>query len=281
MQPQKLLPTTLEKLGNFSRGIPPPEELQQPAVADVFRKLLTQKDLSDCRDTVEFCHRRGWIHSEMFERELEVCYIFPSPLHAAYVSWKLVPYGVECPYATVQEMCFSIIKQFDPSQLSSPSRIGTAFLDQPPEARYQQGFYSGLFKATGGGVIVSPEFFSVSGSSSGRTEFFLPGKKWGIELIQDGGEMEEHGSRFELRGKYSAWLSSNGMVDHILLDCRTTRPQKAHQSKVPSIVLDCLTDIYFSDVPNLFHVVLEEEFTQVTIVDNGLEVVGETFSLTA
>jgi hypothetical protein len=175
MQPQKLLPTTLENLENFSRGLPSPEELQQPAVADVFRKMLTQSDLSGSSDTVELCHRRGWIHCEL--DDWRFCYIFSTPLHAAYISWKLIPYTVECPYATVQDMSFSIIRQFNSSHLSSPSNIGIASLDQPLEARYQQEFYFGLFKATGGGVLICPELFSVSGTCLGRADFFVPGKK--------------------------------------------------------------------------------------------------------
>jgi len=221
-------------LPNFSRGLPIDGGLQDPAVANVFRKLLTQNDKLFTKAelaVVEFCHRHGWIHSGISLEK--VCYTFSSPLHATYVSWKLVPDIVECPFVTIQDMTFDIIKKFSPSQLSLPSHIGTAFTDRPLEAGYQNEFYHGLFMATGGGVLICPELLSAPKALLGHINFFIPGKKWGVELTQEGSKLGEHSSRFGLQGAYGAWLSSGDMSDYILVDCRITMPQKPHPRKSP------------------------------------------------
>jgi hypothetical protein len=217
----------LSDLPNFSRGLPSVDDLCKPAVATTFRKLLTQRYIiaSGISDE-DFCHRRGWMHSEW--RQGKTCYVFASPLHAMYVSWRLIPTIIQCPYLTVRDMTFSILKKFNPSRLSSPSRIGLDFSDSPLEARYQFEFYRGLFAATGGGVHICPELFTAPGARRGCIDFFVPDKKWGIELTREGSTLSEHSSRFDLGGKYEVWLTSNDMADHILLDCRTDIPEKAN-----------------------------------------------------
>ena len=218
LQPWKPLP----ELPNFSRGLPNADILQNAGVATVFRKLLTHGTIVACGDPdEELCHRQGWMHSERHSDK--TCYAFASPLHAMCVSWRLIPTIMQCPFASIQDMAFAILKKFNPSQLSSPSHIGVAFSDRPMEARYQFEFYRGLFAATGGGVRICPELFTAPEARKGRIDFFIPEKKWGIELIQEGtwSSPFEH---FGLRSKYGVWLASNDMVDYIILDCRTNTP---------------------------------------------------------
>lgn len=237
-QPQKWFLESLQGLGNFARELPLDQEFQDPAVANVFRKLLTRERVSPGDEAAELCHRHGWIQSD--QMATEVYYTFSSPLHATYVAWKLIPPVAQCSFSTVKQMTFAVIKNFRPAQLSSPSRIGVATTDQPLEARYQHEFYRGLFVATGGGVLTSPELFSVpQAHRSGCIDMFIPGKKWGIELSQEGSKLGEHDSRYGLQGAYGAWLTSNDIVEYILLDCRTTMPQKPHPSKCKLKHLEC------------------------------------------
>ena len=195
-----------------------------------------------------------------------------------YASWRLTPILGQCPYVTVQDMTFSILKKFNPSQLSSPSRIGVAFSDRPLEARYQFEFYRGLFAATGGGVRICPELFT---ARRGRIDFFIPEKKWGIELTREGNALSEHSSRFGNGCKYGAWLDSNDIVDYIILDCRTEAPKSANPcncflcpSKFPR-----MTEASFSDIQNLFHAVFEDNFCRLTILNNMLQKVHESIVL--
>jgi len=197
-----------------------------------------------------------------------------------YVSWRLTPILRQFPYATVHDMTFSILKKFNPSQLSSPSRIGVAFSDRPLEARYQFEFYRGLFAATGGGVRICPELFTAPGARRGRVDFFIPEKKWGIELTREGSRLSEHSSRFGPGCKYGAWLDSNDMVDYMILDCRTETPKSASPrncflpSKFPR-----MTEASFLDIRNLFHAVFEDNFCRLTILNNMLQKVGESIGL--
>ena len=134
-------------------------------------------------------------------------------------------------------MTFSILKKFNPSQLSSPSRIGVAFSDRPMEARYQFELYRGLFAATGGRVRICPELLTAQGARRGRIDFFVPENKWGIELTREGNGLEEHSSRFGLKSKYGVWLTLNHMVDYLILDCRTDMPDSANPRNLSFLFL--------------------------------------------
>ena len=113
-----------------------------------------------------------------------------------------------------------------------PRRVGDAGAVRPPEAAYQDEFYHSLFSATEGCVRISSEYSSAKGAHPGCIDFFIPSKKWGIDLLHDGSNLEEHWSRFRLGGAYGAWLKTSDMADYIVLDFRSTRPQKSHNHKV-------------------------------------------------
>ena len=101
----------LFNLPNSSRGLPTVDDLRKPAVANTFGKLLTQGYITASGISDEdFCHHRGWMHS--VRRRDETCYVFASPLHAMYVSWRLIPTIIQCPYSTVWDMTF-----FDPQEI--------------------------------------------------------------------------------------------------------------------------------------------------------------------
>jgi hypothetical protein len=232
--PKGKLPREFCNHPTFRRGLPFAKDLKDPNIAAVFRELLMQgtvmrkPDVMD--DAVNSCHGR-WIHAEM--NSGNICYMFSSPLHGMYISWMLLPAVVECPFETVRDMTFAIIKKLDPSQQLSPFRIGEDSTDRPLEARYQYEFYRGVFAATGGGVNICPELLSAYGARKGHIELFVPNKKWGIELTWEGNGLVGRDCRFGFSGAYGKWLSSDGMIDYILLDCRTTMPEKPHPGKVP------------------------------------------------
>jgi hypothetical protein len=192
-----------------------------------------------------------------------------------------MPSVIDCPFSTVKDMAFAIIKKFRPTQLSSPTSIGQTSTDQPLEARYQSEFYYGLF-ALLGGVIICPELLTAPGSPAGRIDFFIPEKKWGIELTREGNGLSEHSSRFGLQGAYGAWLGSNDMVDYILLDCRTKKLRDAHPGRDHPLKLSVIeTDLSFTALANLFHVVFQDKFTRAIIFDNKLEQVEDFLLLEA
>jgi hypothetical protein len=79
-------------------------------------------------------------------------------------------------------------------------------------------------------------------SRPGRIDFFIPSKKWGIELTRDGNRLGEYNSRFEDDGAHGQWLKSSDMDDrndYIFLDFRSTKPMLAHPGKrLVMILLD-------------------------------------------
>jgi hypothetical protein len=108
---------TLCDLRNFSRGLPDVRELQDPQITAIFKELLMQgtitRDSLTVDKTVATCHRRGWIHSDLDSDEEKISFTFASPLHGMYISWMLVPNVVECSFASVRDMTFQIIKNFN------------------------------------------------------------------------------------------------------------------------------------------------------------------------
>ncbi len=227
----------------WTRGLPG-DDLHRPEVANVLRKLLQCGCIAaaDADPIVQSCHSQGWIYSVAFvteEKPAEVFYVLPSPLHHFYFEWKLSPRDATIPYATPFEMSVQVIKKFKPSQLSRTlRRAGPAGHFRPPEAAYQDEFYRAMFECTGGDVRISPEFTSAQAARQGYIDFFIPSKKWGIELLRDGSNLQEHASRFLASGAYGAWVLSAEMAGYIILDFRSTRPHRKHPGKTPH--LQCL-----------------------------------------
>jgi len=212
----------------FGRGLATREDLCRTGVADIFRDLLVNESIdrnSKYGGALEWCYKNGFIQSDAIEEQ--VYYILPSPLHEAYLSWRLMPSDVVIPHDTILDFAIAVILQFSPAQLlKPPRRMNGTPKDKPPEAQYQKEFYRGLFTLFGG-AFGSPEFGTESGARPGRIDFFIEAKKWGIELVIDGKASYEHGSRFDVTGAYGTWLPTD-MLDYLLLDFRGNRPTVTH-----------------------------------------------------
>jgi hypothetical protein len=84
------------------------------------------------------------------------------------------------------------------------------------EAQYQDEFYQCCFNLASRLIFTFPEF----GTKSGRVAFYVPSRKWGIELVREGDALGEHYSCFSSGGKYATTMD---IEDFIVLDCRTTQ----------------------------------------------------------
>ena len=225
-------------------------------MTSVFWNLLQYGSIEDTgkSDTLQSCHKNGWIFSSATGRgEDQPVYVLPSPLHRAYFEWKLLPSSTTLPFLTPFDVSIAAIKGFQPSRLSgSPRRVGDAGAYRPPEAVYQDEFYRSLLHLTRGCVRVSSEYSSAKGARLGRISIFVPSKKWGIELLGDGSEIEEHGPRFLFDSAYGAWLTASDLTDHIILDFRRSRPRKTREGKTSFARLDTrlISSIYFQIPPS-------------------------------
>lgn len=101
--------------------------------------------------------------------------------------------------------------------------MSTASQPRPLEAQYQDEFYRGFVHVAGRGLPISSEW---SRTKNGRVDFYIPEKKWAIELLRDHGEVDEHISRFKAGGKYHPWLEEKMIKDWIIIDCATSLPTK-------------------------------------------------------
>jgi len=101
--------------------------------------------------------------------------------------------------------------------------MSTASQPKPVEAQYQSEFYRGFVHTAGQGVPISSEW---SRTKDGRVDFYIPEKKWAIELLRNHIKVEEHISRFKEGGKYHPWLKENMVEDWIIIDCATSLPTK-------------------------------------------------------
>ncbi|KAK2459548.1 hypothetical protein APHAL10511_008427 [Amanita phalloides] len=251
--------------GAFGRGLPWPDKLPgMPKVISLLRTLIKDGRVErvEADEEVKYCHQKGWIHS--YQQGNATFFTFPSPLHSVHISWTLRPSNDMPEYSSPLELCCEAVKRFKPSQMYLPLRRvgGRGAIPALPEAQYKDEFYRSFFSATAGSVCITPEFATANRSHvEGRIDFFIPVKKWGVEITRNGDWLLQHNARFEEEGAYGKWLKLGDMTDYLLLDCRVNVPQKRHEN-----------------IPNLFHAVFSENFEEVTLYDNKLETKG-TFAL--
>jgi len=183
-------------------------------------------------EALRLCFAQGWLHTDKGvsnNREI-VGYFFASPLHRLFVEWKLSgqnpPIPIEAP--SLLEFVIQIIKRFSPLNLSCPRLVGPYYFQTLPEAQYQNEFYRCCYDLTAGSLTTLPEF----GTGDGRVDFYIPSKKWGVELLRDGQLLEQHSRRFAPTGQYGRTLDID---EYIVLDFRTKRVVQTHPRKsIPS-----------------------------------------------
>jgi hypothetical protein len=213
------------------RGMP-----QSPAeYARAMRALLLDGSINNYDKNIAEAIRKtlgkGFLHG-FVNQDDDGHYTFPSPLHQQLWSWRLLPQtDYQLPYQDLVSFVEAIASRFTPSQLDQlDRRVGSAS-HRPPDAQYQEECYRCIHNLTEGNVQISPEYAAAAGSRPGRIDFFIPSKKWGIELTRDGGKLDEHATRFANDGAYEEWLRSSNMVDYVLLDFRSQKPTKSHPGK--------------------------------------------------
>jgi hypothetical protein len=231
----------LGSTGVFSRGLPLDEALQSSATAGVFsavlsKNVITEADFrtsSEKSDALQQCFRNGWLHADKFvtNSRVDTGYFFPSSLHRWYVEWKLWGnvsqenfQGARFHADSLLELMIDVIRLFSPQLLSAERRLGPGCIQRPPEAQYQDELYRCCHALSEGSLVTFPEF----GTAKGRVDFYIPAKRWGIELLRDGNRLASHWGRFSAKGSYRTTIS---LTDYIIVDCRTTRPLEGHPRK--------------------------------------------------
>jgi len=134
------------------------------------------------------------------------------------------------------------------------------------EAQYQDEFYGGFTHVAGRGVPISSEW---SRTKDGRVDFYIPEKKWAIELSRNHDKVDEHISRFKEGGKYHPWLKENMIEDWIIIDCATSLPTKGVFSVFNSVSMSYPTNnlIGFPE-PRLWHAVFINDYSELQLYNH-------------
>ncbi|PVF96379.1 hypothetical protein CPB86DRAFT_762176 [Serendipita vermifera] len=243
---------SLDKRSVFRRGLPMRTDLEKPAIAHVLREVLRYHAVnaemfeSEYQDALIMCWKEGWLHSTV-QQDRSTVYIFTSPLHRWFVEYFL---GTQVTHTnTIMEenlldFVINVIGHFSRKQLSHPRAIGASNKQRPPEAQFQDEFYRCCHKYSNGSLISFPKF----GNATGRIHFYIPVKKWGMELVCEGDGLENHSSRFSVKGAYAAM----DFKDYIILDFRTTVPRRGHPG-----------------IPNLYHIAFKNDYSEAQILNGS------------
>lgn len=180
-------------------------------------------------------------------------------------------------YESPLELAIAAI-HFMPSTLSD-SLCSAQKPEHLLEDHFQKEFYRSLYYLVDGELLTSPEYVTKRGQNGGAIDFFFPGPKWGIELIRDGNEIDEHMARFEPGGQYHSLLATNEMVDFVVLDFT----QKSAKKKCPDMsfvaVHQCIMmsnmKSVFLEHKKFYHVRFSQDFREVQILDSSLETITD------
>lgn len=236
------MPTLEASACVFRRGLPPKEDLQNPAIARIFARVLSERstlrshyELEDDVAALQKCFRCGWFHADKLDDGSDdLIYVFASPLHRLFVEWKLWN-TVTAPMSststvtstlqstTLLDFAVNVIAGFSPLSISANQQIGPQYTQRPPEAQYQDEFYRSCYTYSKGSLVTFPEF----GTKKGRVDFHIPAMEWGVELLREGNQLTQHSGRFSQSGSYKTTLP---IADYIILDFRNTQPKRQHPS---------------------------------------------------
>ena len=223
--------------GVVARGLPSGEDYTVPVIK-LFLQLLAhghvERNAANA-DTIHRCHCRGWLFEDTSSSR--ICYLLASPLHISCISFTIQPFDEVPQFQSLLDLSIAVVRKFKRSQLSKPIRfVGPAIATRLPEAQWQDEFYRAAITATKGLVRLTPEFGSARGAQPvGRIDFFIPSVKWGIEIIRDGQNLNQHDARFQPGGAYHSWMNAGHMNSYILLDFRQSIPQKPHPSMISDL----------------------------------------------
>jgi hypothetical protein len=266
----------------FSRGLPKKEYLQLPATAEVLRTVLRDGKISvvsppafeneQLEPAITRCVKNGWLYYEHPKpSSANHNYIFASPLHRRYVEWMLfgMP-GGELKEDSLASFTLAVICKFSPRNLVEPRSLQSS-VQAIPEAQFQDEFYCACARHTENCVVSFPEF----GNKYGRIDFFLPSKKWGVELLRNGDRLLPHSKRFT-EGEYREWIRNGGMVDYIILDFRPkSLPKKNHDGRLSSLSSFITLLSSPSEIENLYYIVYQNNWENVKVYNNKQELVDD------
>lgn len=136
----------------------------------------------------ESCKANNVAITKTYSLELQ-CISF---LLSRYTSATLHPFQLNVYHRTAASGIHYRIRDLTPSKSPRATFAGIASADTV------DGFYRCCHRYSNRPFISPPEF----GSASGKVDFQIPCRKWGVELLGDANGLENHSSRFTGQGAY-------------------------------------------------------------------------------
>ncbi|PYI28276.1 hypothetical protein BP00DRAFT_459526 [Aspergillus indologenus CBS 114.80] len=181
---------------------------------------------------MEKCYKKGWIHrvTEGAEQDGPDVVVLPSRLHEKWSEWYLgtKTNPISTDYDTLEKVCWEVLRNFSQTNLRNAvanKTLSTAAQPRPMDGQYQDEFYRAFYEVVGKGRPLCSEW---SKSGDGRVDFYIPEKKWVIELLRDHDRIEKHIARFHSGGTYHDWLQTKEVLDWIIIDCASEPPEHAY-----------------------------------------------------
>ncbi|RAL17123.1 uncharacterized protein BO97DRAFT_431122 [Aspergillus homomorphus CBS 101889] len=237
----------------ISRSLPQSNFLTTE-VANLLAKVLEEGNVlcgPKRNEEVETCYRRGWLHRMQILGEDGLdkdVYVLPSRLHEKHVSLSIHSRYLDCIILTIprwiehyigkiarslpsefqnlRDLTIAILRGFSSSSLRQSAqgkKLSSGAQPKPVEAQYQDEFYRCFNKLAGRGVPVCTEW---SRTTDGRVDFWIPGKKWAVEIVREQDRINEHIMRFHENGQYYPWREDGMIEDWIIVNCTTSPPTR-------------------------------------------------------
>ncbi|MCJ1337992.1 hypothetical protein MMC09_003276, partial [Bachmanniomyces sp. S44760] len=237
-------------------------------------------------DAFAFCHKVGILHTESsMSSNKEVTYVFASPIHQRVAHRRLLPgpdQGTASDHRPLLQVCLAAIKRLSPSAIQ-PRRVHSNGRSIISEATIQDEIYCCLHYELHHLPILSEYAHSLSG----RIDFYIYDKKWGVEILQNGNKSQvmEHMARFGPDGKYRSW---NILDDYIVINfCFKSKLQKLRildselQSHFLQVTIDPderLAEVYTYDMQFKDRLILSEGRQGSTVRAYSSKVVPKALS---
>jgi hypothetical protein len=180
---------------------------------------LTDHKTENELDALTECYEKAWICCSA-TADSEPVFFFASPLHrwsAGLAIWQENE-PITCREVNILDFVLRVVKSFSASRLFPTHQIHSSYVQHLPGPQCPQEFYRCCDPRN---VQIFPDF----GSRPGHVDFYIPAKRWAIELLYG----EENTTR-EPCMRFSGVYSHPCMPisDHMILDCRQNRPTRGH-----------------------------------------------------
>ncbi|KAL4937462.1 hypothetical protein BDV06DRAFT_215887 [Aspergillus oleicola] len=208
---------------------------------------------------MQTCYQNGWVNRITVGTHLTVdIVVLPSRLHEKYIEFIIGRELRSLParFTRLDDLCLAVLGKFSTinlRQAAEGKKISTAAKYTPIEAQYQDEFYRSFNLLAGRGVPICSDWSRIR---DGRVDFYIPEKKWAIELLRDHDRVYEHVSRFKAGGSYHSWIEDGMIDDWIIIDCATSPPASEYSE------------------PRLWTAVFTDDYTNLRVYDHQEELLS-------